>query len=525
MNNKGKNISQKIIVETYTPLHIGSGENLKTSDFYMDKDKVFVPDIQKTLQSIQSTDSRINKYLKTSNLQDLIEISGKQHGYHLDCSFSQNSSNIENKTVKSGYPYQKGNTNKELIKEIREYVKDAFYKPLLPGSSIKGAIRTALWASSLSQSSKDLIKNESLVFRKNLQQDILSTFKISDGYFEITDLELGRLQIANVSDNKIKWKDLSNRANKKDWKDTPGLYTEIIKAQSKVELLLSWDEFLLNNTKWMTKNNHYQQSHYSQQNDHSQKNHHSQQSRHARESGHPEDASLLNKIQSKIIENIKNFQTLKQVLNQQALNMVENEIHFFTQYEHKPAIEFYQALKKQIEKKDKAWLRMSWGGGWTGMTGLTKPVLDQSQELKQYIQYRNRNKQKPYPKTRRLLEKNGRPYCSLGWISFNLASEKETVKNPYRESTISHSRASGDNFSENLSQVITDIKNEHNIKNTEDVLKGKVLAEYWKNLDSKEKKQKMLEEIKNYWKKQGWWDEPDLTKSQKKSKQIYESNS
>jgi len=82
--NKGKNLSQRFILETYSPLHIGSGEELKENiDFIREENGFFIVDIQKTLQSLQEENQGLNNYYKTAQLRDLLEVSENKYGYNL----------------------------------------------------------------------------------------------------------------------------------------------------------------------------------------------------------------------------------------------------------------------------------------------------------------------------------------------------------------------------------------------------------------------------------------------------------
>ena len=75
--NKGKNSSEKMVLEVYTPLHIGSGEELKNNhDFIFKNSLPFVVNIKQTLDSIQADDSKLNNYYKTARLEDLVKIAG-----------------------------------------------------------------------------------------------------------------------------------------------------------------------------------------------------------------------------------------------------------------------------------------------------------------------------------------------------------------------------------------------------------------------------------------------------------------
>ncbi|MBC6415584.1 MAG: type III-A CRISPR-associated RAMP protein Csm5 [Bdellovibrionales bacterium] len=463
MKNKGKNFSEKMILETYTPLHIGSGEELKEDvDFIKENNSYFVVDIQKTLDSIQSEDRQLNKYFDTAQLTDLLKISEERQGYTLNPLTVNNSLNGK--------------------KDIREYLKDVFFKPILPGTSLKGGIRTALWNLGLRKNNNlDYIgkKLEKEIFGSNPQKDIMRCLKVSDAYFEKEHLALGDIRITNVSNNKIKWKNLATKKNIDEWELAKGIYPEVVKAESKAEFLFSWDEFLLNDISWTDINNNIKNS-------------------------------------------LGSYSKLKDFLNDYALRMIENEIQFFKTYEYPLPIEFYEKLKSEIEKDktNTAWLRLSWGSVWTGMTGLTNELLNEPymKDIKQKINQRKKNKNIDYPKTRRLLVDKGNPQIPMGWVK--LYPSDETVRNPYRKALKTNSKISNSSFSSILSKAIQEIKSKNNIPTTEEVFKGKSLADYYQNIKDLEQKKKVQEEIKKYWIEKEWWDNP--SRNQKKLKAIYE---
>ena len=404
------------------------------------------------------------------------------------------------------------------IETIREHIKDVFFRPFIPGSSIKGAIRTALWAESLYQDKeyRERIKNsfkeaqkfkkfENDIFGENPQKNIMRSLHISDGYFETDYLRLGDVRIANVCGDTIQWRDLGSRKNQKNWKNlskdqkdlgskknqkdwrkAKGTFIEALGEGAKAEIVFSWDEFLLSETSWWPVSSGKNQKHLP----------------------------------------AKNFQDLKTRLNSHALRISSHEKAFFKKYKCPLAVEFYRDLEKKINggTDDSAWLRVGWGSGWTGMTGLTESFFLLDEQLKKDIYKFNHKKSEDiYPKTRRLLVQDDSPRLPLAWVK--IYPSDGSVQNPYRKSGSTLKKRFGlrgrQSFSPWLSRQISEIYKEHNIKSEEEVLKGRILAQEWKNVSEGEEKQKILKEIIAYWKKRGWWDESASGRNLKKSKQIY----
>ena len=135
-------MKQKYQLQTITPVHIGSGETLNFMDgcytngrwYHIDLDKVLAhpsTDLNALTSEMSQRGFRWERYLQQHNT-DLSELSA----YHLPC--LQNPEDVE----------------------IREAIKTIGDRPYIPGSTLKGAIRTALLGEVLSES--DDIYRESL---------------------------------------------------------------------------------------------------------------------------------------------------------------------------------------------------------------------------------------------------------------------------------------------------------------------------------------------------------------------------
>ena len=135
-------MKQKYQLQTITPVHIGTGETLNFMDgcytngrwYHIDLDKVLAhpsTDINALTSEMSQRGFRWEHYLRQHNT-DLSELSA----YNLSC--PQNPEDVE----------------------IREAIKTIGDRPYIPGSTLKGAIRTALLGEVLSES--DDIYRESL---------------------------------------------------------------------------------------------------------------------------------------------------------------------------------------------------------------------------------------------------------------------------------------------------------------------------------------------------------------------------
>ncbi len=141
-------MKQKYQLQIITPVHIGSGETLNHIDgcyandrwYHIDLDKVLAhqsTDLNALTSEMAQRDFRWERHLREHNA-DLSELSA----YSLACSQSP-----------------------EEV-EIREAIMTSGYHPFIPGSTLKGAIRTALLGEILSES--DDIYGKSLNQLENL---------------------------------------------------------------------------------------------------------------------------------------------------------------------------------------------------------------------------------------------------------------------------------------------------------------------------------------------------------------------
>ncbi len=524
--NKGKNVSEKMILEVCTPVHVGSGEELKQGfDFIIRESVPFVVDVEQTLNAIEAHDPRLKNFYNKADIEDLIEIAGEEYGYELPC-FSLNKEMLYPVSSSGGTRGDFSKNQQVTYNTIREQIKDAFLKPYIPGSSLKGAIRTALLAAALPDLNNiidNLAQNLGLqpgqykqrmvnklgnqitkqVFGSHPQKDIMRVLHISDGYFCDSSMRLGDVRIVNICNGKVKWKDMAQRTtNQRKWGQAKGLYTEVLTSGSKAEFSVSYDQFLGSDfLSW--------------------------------------EGDKKFSSPSRVKDGIKNFKTLREVLNNHALSMIENELMFFKKYSLPEVCKFYSDLKLKIQSDKKAaYLRLSWGSGWTGMTGITDQLLNKNLALKNHVRQFQKNhttkglnkdsKTSPvnkhaetkisilYPKTRRLLVYKGSPSLPLGWVK--IYPSDGSVSNPYKKASVIKNRALSS--SPWLSKQIASLCKAHHMKTKQEVLGSKALAQEWDKLTDGEEKQKTLQEIISYWKKQEWWD--NATRKKKATKLLYE---
>ncbi len=286
-------------------------------------------------------------------------------------------------SVKPSYVFTNVTSEPKDIRRFLRFLKNAHGQAYVPGSSLKGALRTGLLELNASRFSnwtefKDFSDNVRRYKSKDPHHDFLRPLHLSDseGMSPQQTLELTEIKFFNLSiADQAGWKDFSSKQTKTDFQQAASVFVESLKIGTQVHIQVGLDELLL-----------------------------SESGRKAAEL--PQAGSLAN------------YSTIAQVLNQHALRMATAEKAFFAQYGEKtvPAANFYKDLLSRITKSadDEFYVRMAWGSGWRGMTGNWLS----GQELEKVRKKTNLGKKfcPVFPKSRRLAMQDGVPALPLGWI-------------------------------------------------------------------------------------------------------------
>ncbi len=461
MNMKGINQTVKLGLEILTPTQAGSGEELLKDFDYIDRaGEVFIVDQAQSFNVVASGNLALDSLMVSGfKLNDLVKAAGQDFGYRI--------------------PWL---SNKQKIPDkLREQVKDAFNRPYLPGSALKGAIRTALIAEWLratptavythllpkKKGSKNWAAQELMqtLTGKDAKQDIFRPFKTTDVLFNSSDLCLADIWWLNEN----RWLSMVKKTSFHDWKDADGICAEVLKPGSITLATLQWDGFLLSDSCWQQK------------------------------------GTIANILP-------KDFAGLKELLNKHAKYRLGKEIEFYqTQGKQQPKDECQRILTQLEKDPDAAYLQLSWGSGWRGMTG----DWASEDQIKSFRELFGLGKPgRPFPKTRRLVV-NGEPKLPLGWIRL-LPYEK--VADRLEQQQVAQEVSA--NHSQWVTQKISQIA-QQNRSSEKDALRGKALAEAWSTLPDGSEKTAALADIKKRWQAENWWDEPN-GKSAKQAKAIYD---
>lgn len=174
----------KLRIKTITPLHISTGKDLETLDYVYQDNFIYRLHLEKSLEILATedpgvyskfsdwVDAKIGSLLKTDDNKEQSE-TRKTTNLKEFCRVKYPQSGIFSKVLegatlyKAFAPFGRGESSL-----LNEQIKDSANKPYIPGSSIKGAIKTALAANAWSKLSdgerkKVLGDEKTRVLKKN----------------------------------------------------------------------------------------------------------------------------------------------------------------------------------------------------------------------------------------------------------------------------------------------------------------------------------------------------------------------
>ena len=368
----------KYEIEVISPLHIGNGGTISPIE-YVVGDKFYRVDMDRLFEDERFDTEGFIEDTKAGSLylgRFAHELAKEHVRYALDIS-------------------QSTRTNlQELIdsqsSEVREHIKtkDDVY---IPGSSLKGAIRTViLWwvlknnpdkfnrakrhLENLVRSGERVNKKrvadriEKEVFGRDPTHDILKALQVSDtNAVAAESLKVEEVRTLTTTPRGHNWKRFYT-------------YAETMKTGTKLDLELKIDEFLLEGDV-------------------------------ARELDFENKQELVREI--------------PRICNEFAEDFIKNEIMFFTQYnmprELGKVLEFYEKVREGLGETSFL-LHLAWGSGWHGMTvgRLLNPHLLSDLRWKFRL---GKPRVPEFPKTRRIVFEDRQPKYPLGWIKLDVKNE------------------------------------------------------------------------------------------------------
>ncbi|MBI5018183.1 MAG: hypothetical protein HZB55_22185 [Deltaproteobacteria bacterium] len=378
--------SWQLCVEVLTPLHVGSGFTLlRDNDFVLREGVPFVVDLNRTLSELASGDTDLTAVVGPgARLTDLVRVCGEDYGYPLPLFGGIDADKVRGTT------------------EVRGHLKDAFFRPCLPGSSLKGAIRTAILATAVKQAGANVqtllpgpehtkaqfaaqgltegVFSPGAPRGKTPNRDVLRALHIGDALFDVGELQLVDVRWMNLRANGWGWREMGGAKRTLDsWREANGLVSEALPPGVQASFALQVDRFLTSDPL-------------------------------ARRTLGWETAAVG------ILSALTSFTSLRDLLNAYARRRLGAELSFFEVHGvGGAAAECKRLLAEMASTPEAAFVRVGWGNGWAGMTG---DWMDAATVQRMRAQYRNLGKTgvPTFPKTRRLVVRGSEPCLPLGWV-------------------------------------------------------------------------------------------------------------
>ena len=351
-----------------TPVHVGSGLRLGKIDYVVKGNQVIVMNLQR-LASLRGIDPE--------ELSDAIDMRNFDIGAYL------RSKNIDPMSAASySLPF-----NQPPQGEIICCLKDGLGNPYIPGSSLKGALRTAiLWERikrdpSLMDEARQKVlfaieragpRNAAAWAAQGLERLFLGRDPVKGNHPNYDHLRALKVSDSNIiPKERLKCFDAAVRnlrGNRLETKMT--LCVEAFQPGTETEISLNIDPFL-----------------------------------------------LKDEIQSKLNLKVQDLKDLEKISRSYYSDYIKSEIEFFSEYDERAPLDFYERLISLPEKKGGMLLRAGWGSGWHGMTvsRLFPELLDDIRDAFRL----GRANVAEFPKTRKLalMAANERYQMQpFGWI-------------------------------------------------------------------------------------------------------------
>lgn len=292
---------------------------------------------------------------------------------------------------------------------LRRFLKDGYGAPYLAGSTLKGAVRTALWTG-LDRSQLPPARNfqhikayqraVNGISGSDPHHDFLRPLSISDspGIEPEGALRVEEIKFFNrLNGDRPGWKDLPSRRNLNRFGEASGLFVEAIKPDTTLYVQVRLDRNL------------------------------------TRGPG-------ANALGLPPCNGLADFGGLSREINRHSLSIAEAERDFFGAFgaETGAVTGFYnqlitgiQEIAKNPEHQETFVLRMAWGSGWRGMTGGW--LEGEDLEAVRRMVTLGRKGADLFPKTRRLAMMNGSPSAPLGWVVVRPAESAAFYRKPKAE--------------------------------------------------------------------------------------------
>ena len=397
-----KSIKIPLTMEFLTPLHIGSGKTLRFGqDVFRSKDgDLFVISFDRLLEEF-SKDKRL--------FAQITDALSRGEGVERL---------VPEERLKKYEIYKLENVSTAYATDVSGFIKDAYNRPFVPASSIKGGLRTLIFRAFLMdhpefvkefedslprgrirKEDQKRIKQRALSFEKdifgrNAQKDPLKALRVVDAYSN--GLRLATVKVLDLSNDGTQcgWRKAAGQFGKLESIDraTPISVEVGFSSTAQVELYIdtffmerfNTNLFKMSKPKWFV--------------------------------------ALFNNFYEKFVDYSKKF----------ALYDIDYEIDFLNEYANRcnvtDVIKKYKALKEQVKSEDGIFMHIAWGIGWRGMGGSV--LSDESAlTLAHSLGLDRWRSASIFPKTRRYITVNlkgegERAKFPLGWVKLSKGGVK-----------------------------------------------------------------------------------------------------
>lgn len=366
-----------IQLTTLTPVHVGSGEFLQfNADFIEEKDGE-----DSYLYVVEP--SKILELIGTENLDRWISIIDNNGNFKEFLQKFPNAKNPENYASRKVLNYA---SNIEKKQTLREMIHNGFGFPYIPGSSLKGAIRTAVLASltrnvankeekirSKERNGKTTFTDSKIqkeLFGNDAKNDLFRFVEVGDAYFEKGTEAAYRM---------IHLKKSGKDAQLEDKMAQIVEAVELNKTAS-FRLKINLEKYRFSKEKWPLES----------------------RSTNIKLIDSPKD----------LPECLQSVENLFQTINAHTLKLVRDEIKIWKNTTDEAARNYFEIMESiateidNCEKGKECILRLGYGSGWRFITGAWAENLDnfKSQVFHNVFSDEDTTNHQIYPKTRRVEE-------------------------------------------------------------------------------------------------------------------------
>ncbi|MDH7515424.1 MAG: type III-A CRISPR-associated RAMP protein Csm5 [Bacteroidota bacterium] len=362
------------VIEVLTPLHVGNGVALQRNyDFYTDGSRTYICTYAEIMGWLRAHRECINEFTDPhGNPQNVLRDIPRKRIYNEVC-YSQ---------------------------VIREFIRDGNGRVYIPGSSIKGAMRTAIGVSRMKKAARPSLNDEELpekfknlfnnTFGSDPNHNDMRVLLVSDVYFPDHALGLYETRVLNMSDPigaTCTWKQVRNNPMR--------IYAECLKPGARSMGKIKISTFLYKNERAVS--------------------------------------------ELKFHDKVENMMSICRKLNTHSLKLLQAENDYLERLQnpnlpkYKKTISNLLSLASEFASReacDKAILRIAWGSGWKAMTGdfLTEEELERVRRIMEQRRMRLGRHGFPFPKTRKIVFEHNEPFYPTGWVLLRLLKPEEVEK-------------------------------------------------------------------------------------------------